>query len=139
MPVTPEIGVVWFPSLFLTTPIACDLANGLGSLNQLAFGASTFTYSFRLECFAVYASSLLLPPEMQDSLYSGAGSPCCNGTLTRKMSAAYLGALTRLTIAILAIFVIIFFYFYFNQIRSLVEVNPPYHLPSSIQLEREVK
>jgi hypothetical protein len=139
MPVTPEIGVIWFPSLFLITPVACDLANSLGSLNYSPFGAFTFTYSFRLECFAIYASSLLLPPEMQDSLYSGTGSPCCNGTLTRKMDAAYLGALAKLTIAILAIFVIIFFYFYFNQIRSLVEVNTPYQLPSSIQLDREVK
>jgi hypothetical protein len=42
-------------------------------------------------------------------------------------------------VAIIAIFVIIFFCFYFNQIRSLVEVNPPYHLPSSIKLDREVK
>ncbi|CAE16807.1 unnamed protein product [Photorhabdus laumondii subsp. laumondii TTO1] len=35
------------------------------------FGAITFTFWFRLECFAVYASSPLLPPETQDSLRSG--------------------------------------------------------------------
>lgn len=35
------------------------------------FGAVTFIYWFRLECFAVYASSPLLPPKTQDSLCSG--------------------------------------------------------------------
>ncbi len=39
------------------------------------FGAITFTLWFRLECFAVYASSPLLPPETQDSLRSGLANP----------------------------------------------------------------
>ncbi|OTA14105.1 plasmid stabilization protein [Xenorhabdus vietnamensis] len=39
------------------------------------FGAIAFTFWFRLECFAVYASSPLLPPETQDSLRSGLAKP----------------------------------------------------------------
>lgn len=36
---------------------------------KMYFGAIMFTSCFRLERFAVYASSPLLPPEMQDELY----------------------------------------------------------------------
>lgn len=52
------------------------------------FGAITFTSWFRLECFAVYASSPLLPPEMQDSLRRGLAVPFYGGTYTLKISAA---------------------------------------------------
>lgn len=79
MPVTPEIGIVWVSSLYLPTPIAYDLANGLGSLDNYAFGAFTFTYLFRLECFAVYASPLSLPSDTQDSLRGEAGTPSTAG------------------------------------------------------------
>ena len=51
------------------------------------FGATAFTFRFRLECFAVYASSPLLPPETQDSLRSGAGFTFYDGTFTRKIDA----------------------------------------------------
>lgn len=51
------------------------------------FGATAFTFRFRLECFAVYASSPLLPPGTQDSLRSGAGFTFYDGTFTRKIDA----------------------------------------------------
>jgi len=57
-----------------------------------AYGAITFTYRFRLECFAVYASPPSLPPAAQDSLHVEAGTPCHGGTFTRKFSATYPGA-----------------------------------------------
>ncbi|WP_275352662.1 hypothetical protein [Xenorhabdus bovienii] len=54
----------------LSEAVACWSSNTIGTHNQRDFGAITFTCWFRLECFAVYASSPLLPPEMQDSLRS---------------------------------------------------------------------
>ncbi|WP_208607598.1 hypothetical protein, partial [Xenorhabdus thuongxuanensis] len=50
--------------------IACWFDDTIGTTQSVNFGVITFTYWFRLECFAVYASSPLLPPEMQDSLRS---------------------------------------------------------------------
>lgn len=47
---------------------------------------------FRLGCFAVYASSLSLPPETQDSLHGRAGFSFHGGTFTRKVSATSPGA-----------------------------------------------
>lgn len=61
---------------------------------KMYFGAITFTSWFRLECFAVYASSPLLPPEMQDSLRRGLAIPFYRGTYTLKISAALPSAPT---------------------------------------------
>jgi hypothetical protein len=47
--------------------------------NNTFFGAITFTIWFRLEYFTIYASSLLLPPATQDSLYGDAGTPSATG------------------------------------------------------------
>ena len=51
-------------------------------------GLNTFTFRFRLAYFAVYASSLLLPPATQDSLCDGAGYSFHNRTFTCKIEAA---------------------------------------------------
>ena len=52
------------------------------------FGATAFTSRFRLERFAVYASSPLLPPETQDSLRGDAGYIFHGRTFTCKVGAA---------------------------------------------------
>lgn len=47
-------------------PSSFTLVQGGASSELVDFGAVAFLYRFRIECFAVYASSPLLPPEMQD-------------------------------------------------------------------------
>ncbi|WP_417904592.1 hypothetical protein [Candidatus Tisiphia endosymbiont of Micropterix aruncella] len=58
------------------------------------FGAITFTFWFRLDCFAVYALLLSLPSAAQDSLYGGASYSFHNRTFTHKINAPYLDAHT---------------------------------------------
>jgi hypothetical protein len=50
-------------------------------------------YGFRLECFAVYASTLSLPPGLQDSLRDEADYSFHDGAFTHEIRAAFLGAL----------------------------------------------
>lgn len=57
------------------------------------------TCGFRLECFAVYASSLSLPRERQNSLHNGSDSSFYDRTFTCKMRSALLGALVFLIIS----------------------------------------
>jgi hypothetical protein len=54
-------------------------------------GSTSFT-RFRLDYFAVYASSLSLPPATQDSLQGEAGFPFPDETFTHKTSAPSPGA-----------------------------------------------
>lgn len=56
------------------------------------FGAITFTIWFRLEYFAVYASSLSLPLATQDSLRGGAGFTFQDRNFTCKISPAFPSA-----------------------------------------------
>ena len=78
----------WFVTRFFLTMSCCLPRPETYRLMRLHFfGATAFTFRFRLECFAVYASSPLLPPETQDSLRSGTGFTFYDGTFTRKIDA----------------------------------------------------
>ena len=88
-PSTPAFEQVCYQ--FILTMFYCLLRPGTHRLMQLPFfGAKAFTFRFRLECFAVYASSLLLPPETQDSLHGGAGFTFHGGTFTHKIGTTFL-------------------------------------------------
>lgn len=54
---TPEIGVAWIPSLYLTTPFAYDLDKGLSSLDNCLSGLSP-----SLICFGSNVSLSTLRP-----------------------------------------------------------------------------
>ena len=86
-PVTPVIKIHWFHQFILKIfVVCCQFQNIDNSRLKHAFGAITFTHRFRLECFAVYTSSPLLPPGTQDSLHSGAGFSFYGRTFTCKNS-----------------------------------------------------
>jgi hypothetical protein len=76
--------------------VACCQREGISNHNVRTFGAITFTYWLRLANFSVYASTLLLPPELQDSLGSGASLSFYSRTSTRKKYAPYPGAPRKL-------------------------------------------
>ncbi len=71
-------------AVFLTTSARPPLPFGVKCVHP---------FGFRLECFTVYASTLSLPPGLQDSLRGGADFSFRSGTYTRKIHAAFLGAL----------------------------------------------
>ncbi|WP_207384436.1 hypothetical protein, partial [Legionella nautarum] len=56
------------------------------------FEANSCSRLLRLANFAVYASTLLLPPELQDSLCSSTGSTFYSRTFTCKTTAPYPSA-----------------------------------------------
>ena len=90
---TPVVGYIWIDQFDLIQPIACYDLDGIGFHIDTSFEAlSVHPFGFRLECFAVYASSVSLPRQTQDSLYGGTGFPFHNGTFTRKIRATYPGA-----------------------------------------------
>ena len=80
-----------FVSLTAPTPVACWVAQPIGSPKRLS-RLTAFTCRFRLGCFAVYASTHWLPPELQDSLPGGADFSFQGRTFTRQWCAALLGA-----------------------------------------------
>ena len=80
-----------FVSLTAPAPVACWVAQPIGSPKRLS-RLTAFTCRFRLGCFAVYASTHLSPPELQDSLPGGADFSFQGGTFTRQWCAALLGA-----------------------------------------------
>jgi len=92
MSVTPEIGIVRISSLYLPTPVACDLANGLGSLDTSLSGLSPslicFGSNVSLSRFAPVVTFRHARLATWRSWY-----PFHDGTSTRKIGAAFLGAL----------------------------------------------
>jgi hypothetical protein len=80
-----------FVSLTAPVPVACWVAQPIGSPKRLS-RLTAFTCRFRLGCFAVYASTHLSPPELQDLLPGGADFSFQGRTFTRQWCAALLGA-----------------------------------------------
>ncbi len=77
-PATPVVSIDWNFQITFQHSWPATLPK-VSAIHNRYFGAITFTIWFRLEYFAVYASSLLLPPATQDSLCSTAGTVSTTG------------------------------------------------------------
>lgn len=86
--------IIGFTSLTSNPLLPAILCNISATITNNSYGAITFTIRFRLVYFAVYASTLSLPIELQDSLHSGTSFPFYDGTFTHKIDAPYPGAHT---------------------------------------------